>query len=61
MCEALPYERSLSCNSNSSGVQYCQVVPQLPEPYNNIYIINAVFVYAVFLAIKPFRGALHFT
>ena len=28
---------------------------------NNIIIINTVFVYAISLAIKPFRGASHFT
>ena len=27
---------------------------------NIIIIINTVFVYAIYLAIKPFRGALHY-
>ena len=29
--------------------------------YIIIIIINTVFIYAIYLVIKPFRGALHFT
>ena len=31
------------------------------EELYNIIIINTVLLYAIYLAIKPFRGALHFT
>ena len=51
------------CHRIATAQHRLQVMRLLTYCYtrNNNIIINTVFVYAIYLAVKPLRGALHFT